>query len=180
DPEEEGAKGQDDPHWQAEPALLRDDVPTADAARGRLVDQALLLPGTQLTGQPSEAFCTGRDLAGTRLARWRLCRHGTSQPATGQGCPESTYSSRSCRSESTLQTRTSTTVGSMTEDATATPAPDTTAPATTGTGPEEGSPEATAVSRSGTKTEHEPPEGASRRAHWSGPEGEVDYEAVAR
>lgn len=68
----------------------------------------------------------------------------------------------------------------MTEDATATPAPDTTAPATTGTGPEEGSPEATAVSRSGTKTEHEPPEGASRRAHWSGPEGEVDYEAVAR
>jgi carboxypeptidase C (cathepsin A) len=37
-----------------------------------------------------------------------------------------------------------------------------------------------AVSRSGTRPQHEPPAGSSRRARWTGPDGELGYEAVAR
>lgn len=76
----------------------------------------------------------------------------------------------------------------MTDEPTSPPASDTAVPtrSTSAAGPDQESPEATAVPRSGAKTEHEPPEGASRRARWSGPDAErddeavLDYEAVAR
>jgi carboxypeptidase C (cathepsin A) len=37
-----------------------------------------------------------------------------------------------------------------------------------------------AVSRSGAKPQHQPPPGSSRRARWTGPDGGLGYEAVAR
>ncbi|KAB7741958.1 peptidase S10 [Nostocoides sp. F2B08] len=37
-----------------------------------------------------------------------------------------------------------------------------------------------AVPRSDARSEHRPPAGSSRRSSWSGPDGELDYEAVAR
>lgn len=73
----------------------------------------------------------------------------------------------------------------MTDDATTDSARDTAAPATAypgaaGSEPDQSAPETAAVPRSGAKTEHEPPEGSRRRDRWSGPEAELDYEAVAR
>ena len=67
----------------------------------------------------------------------------------------------------------------MTADTTPAPSPDAQSPAPSSSGTTEG-PDAGPVSRSGDKTEHEPPKGSSRRDTWAGPDGEVDYEAVAR
>ena len=60
------------------------------------------------------------------------------------------------------------------EPITGTPANDAGAPGTPA-----GPPAPEAVSRSGSRPEHEPPPGSSRRLRWSGPAGELGYEAVA-
>ena len=53
-----------------------------------------------------------------------------------------------------------------------------TSPASTASGAPD--PEAAAVPRSGERPQHEPPPGSSRRDRWTGPGGEVGYEAVGR